>query len=456
MAKGGIPGYTYEWSTGALGTSAKLYPGTHYVTATDNEGRTATKAVEIRDDMNAPIADAGSQNQLDCAQSILTLDGSASSNGPVYEIQWFTANGNILTGENGLTPTINAPGTYCIEVTNLSNYCKASNCIEIGIDTIPPMLDLGEDQTLNCHQSTVTLTGNPSSNIDSHWSGPFGFSSNQPSITVSDSGLYSLTIIDLDNGCSISDAVYIDKIPTPTISLINYTNVLCFGDSTGSILVTANGGVQPYSYSWSTNQTSPEIENLIAGTYSLTLTDFEGCEDTISIDLTQPLEIRLNITATNESTLGSNDGMARVDPIGGVPPFTFKWSNDSTFQEISNLSPGNYIVTVTDTNGCTKTGSIIIEQGTVHTTDLALFNNIILFPNPNKGIFKLAFSFSKNHMVQYSIHDAIGKLIHSNEEESFKENIYTIDILNQSSGVYFLRIQIDRDLIGYKRVVVLN
>ena len=130
-------------------------------------------------------------------------------------------------------------------------------------------------------------------------------------------------------------------------------NVLCFGNSTGSINLTATGGTAPYTYAWSNNTTQEDPTNLAAGTYTVTVTDANGCTAQTTVTITQPATaVSITTTAQNILCLNGTGGVSST-PLGGVPPYTYSWTNSATTQNITNLQAGNYTVTVQDANGCT-------------------------------------------------------------------------------------------------------
>ena len=149
------------------------------------------------------------------------------------------------------------------------------------------------------------------------------------------------------------------------------TNVTCFGGTNGTATATPGpSGVGPFTYSWNSTpvQTTQTATNLPAGTYTVTITDFNGCVSTATTTITQPTQITVPTTQVN-STCGNPNGTATANPVGGVGPYTYLWSNGQTTQTATGLLPGVYNVTVTGTGGCTGTGTVTITStGTVTVT----------------------------------------------------------------------------------------
>jgi hypothetical protein len=139
------------------------------------------------------------------------------------------------------------------------------------------------------------------------------------------------------------------------------TSPNCSG-STGSINTAPTGGTTPYTYSWSNAATTQNLTGLASGTYTVTVTDSNGCKKDTTFTITVPTAISVNATSTNETSAGANDGTATAAPTGGTPPYTYSWSNSATTSSISGLAPGTYSVTVTDNNGCTNSATVVVNQ----------------------------------------------------------------------------------------------
>jgi len=164
-----------------------------------------------------------------------------------------------------------------------------------------------------------------------------------------------------DNGSNITCIAQILLTP-PTY--FNQTNVACFGGNTGIINVNPSGGNTPYSYVWSPiTATSATVSNLSAGNYSVTVTDANGCTRSAATTITQHPQIHLSLSQTNNSCYGQTNGIINTIAFSDFSdgPYTYIWSAGSaTTATISNLTSGNYSVTLTDVFGCTKTASTAI------------------------------------------------------------------------------------------------
>ena len=161
---------------------------------------------------------------------------------------------------------------------------------------------------------------------------------------------------------SITIASAIDPILVTDTTI---TNVNCFGDATGAIDIEIMGGTPAYTYAWSNSATSQDISGVVAGTYTVTITDAGGQTVSESYTITEAAEITLTATPTDETCSGDADGSIDLAVSGGTGAYTFAWSNSETSEDINGLAVGTYTVTVTDANGCTNTTTASIAAGTV-------------------------------------------------------------------------------------------
>ena len=157
------------------------------------------------------------------------------------------------------------------------------------------------------------------------------------------------------------------------------TNVGCNGGSNGSASVVPTGGTATYTYSWSpSGGTAATATGLTAGTYTVTVTDANGCMATRSFTLTEPTAINTAVgSQTNVSCNGGSNGSASVVPSGGTPGYTYSWSpSGGTAATATGLTAGTYTVTVTDANGCMATRSFTITEPTAINTAVGSQTNV--------------------------------------------------------------------------------
>ena len=376
--------FSYLWTTtdgNIVNGATTLTPevdaaGTYELTVsnTDN-GCTAVDATTVVSNMNFPAAVVAAPDTLDCNTSSIVLDGSASSSGPDIVYLWTTVNGNIVSGETTDMATVDAAGDYTFTVTDNSNGCVSSTNVTVTSDTTPPTASAGADMTLNCNNTQVVLDGSGSSSgpeftylwTTSNGNIVSGETTAMP--TVDAEGTYALVVTNTDNGCTSTDTAMVTQTPMLAASISDTTHIDCNGNSNGSTTAAGSGGNGTYSYNWSNGGMTQAIMNLAAGNYTVTITDDDNCTATATVEITEPPALTINVTTMDVSGPGNDDGSATANPGGGIGPYTYDWDNGGTTQTIMNLAPGTYMVTVTDDNDCTITGS-----GTVSSFDCSGFS----------------------------------------------------------------------------------
>ncbi len=232
----------------------------------------------------------------------------------------------------------------------------------------------------NATQSNLSCFGTSSGSIDLTVSGaqsPYSYSWSNGATTQDlsslNAGLYTVTIVDANN-CSRIESFTITS-PAALSGLTQTQNPLCNAQSNASINLTMNGGVQPYTFNWSNGSSAEDLTNLNAGTYTVTVTDANLCTQVLSTSVSTPSAFNVNANVTNLLCNGSGSGSINLSVSGATAPYTYLWSNNATTEDILNLTPGLYAVTITDINGCTTQESATITvptslSTTVSVTDL--------------------------------------------------------------------------------------
>ena len=189
-------------------------------------------------------------------------------------------------------------------------------------------------------------------------------------------GLYSVTVSDAA-GCSSSYQIMVESAGSDLAANVLLTqSVSCFGANDGVAMALPENGQAPYNFLWSNGEVNQSIINLSEETYTVTITDFDGCTATASIDINEPSLLNVEVTTTPLSSVNSDDGTATAIPQGGTPTYTYAWSNGESTTTISNLAPGQYTVTVSDANNCTQ-----IQTATISSIDCSDFQTTISWNN---------------------------------------------------------------------------
>lgn len=191
------------------------------------------------------------------------------------------------------------------------------------------------------------------------------WSNGSTSATVNNLNAGTHTVTVTDNFASTATAnVVISQPAMLVLNTPNITHVSCNGEDDGSITASASGGVGPYFFSWSNGSNGTTISNLTAGSYTVTVTDDNNCTRTATYTVNQPAALTINLgNLSHETCQGQEDGSITITVSGGATPYFAEWSNGTIGLTNSGLEPGNYSVTVTDENDCTKSASYTINPG---------------------------------------------------------------------------------------------
>lgn len=258
-------------------------------------------------------------------------------------------------------------GRYELVVTD-ANACSISITREITEPNqlIVAIVPLSEDEGVQCYgeDTVVPLSTTTQGGIGDYtyqWyeqKDPTDILFATPQTTVVGAGIYTVIVTDA-NGNTHDDTYTVEEPEALDIDQ-EVTHLLCRGDANGSIDITVKGGVEPYSYRWSTGENSEDLSSLQAGNYVLTVTDANNCMITKTIEINQPPGLFVNgdIIRVNPSSSGARDGSITVHIAGGTPSYRYEWRDSgnvlqsSTTNVLSNIGSEKYSLTVIDANGC--------------------------------------------------------------------------------------------------------
>ncbi|MBL7893307.1 MAG: PKD domain-containing protein [Bacteroidia bacterium] len=350
---GGTAPYTYLWSTGATAPTANVCPtvnSTYTLTLTDATGTTSatTTAVTIH-----PVTVlTTTKTDVKC---IGQTDGTATATGSAgtapYAYSWSTS-----PVQTTATAVNLAPGTYTVTSTD-SNGCTQTATATVG-QPIPITLATTTAPAL-CGSSngsaSVTTTGGTGS-FKFTWTPGNGTTA---TFTGLSNGTYTVTASDANN-CTATTTAVVNSIGGATVTVQSVTNILCFGGNNGSASITVAGGTPAYTINWTpTGGTGTNPTSLIAGTYTVQVTDANNCQQVTTVVITEPPV--LTAVANSVSPLCPGNGSTSVTAAGGSPGYTYNWMpGGAASPTVTGLGGGVYTVTVTDVNGCTVVSSASI------------------------------------------------------------------------------------------------
>lgn len=361
---GGTPPYSYVWSASAstTNTASNFSAGNHTVTVTDANGCTTTGSYSVSEPTQ--LATTVQVNQdVSCFGG---NDGSATAmpTGGTYPYTY-----NWTTGGVGVNETNIAAGAHSVTVIDANN-CTISENFTIAEPAAPLALSI-TGTAVSCYNgadATIDLTVNGGTAPYSYkW-----FDQNYVQLAMTTEDLtnvsaqtYYVEVTDAQ-GCLETTQITISQPAAPLdILLSSQTNISCFGGNDGAIDIEVSGGTIPYGYTWSNASTSQDLSGLVVGSYTVDVTDNNGCTSQLTVDLTQPDEpLASAIISTDVFCNGDATGTIDLSVTGGTAPYGYNWSNAATTEDQAAVSAGNYSVTVTDANGCTLNDNTIIYEPT--------------------------------------------------------------------------------------------
>jgi len=357
------PNANYLWQDNSTNPTLNVnQQGTYWVQVSDACG-SVTDTIIISYAPN-PTVDLGPDTFL-CPNSNYILD--AGNSGASY--LWNNNNTNQT-----ITPT--SSGMYNVTVTT-NNSCSNTDSVYIEVSSL----------NINANITNVSCIGDSDGVINiniSNGSPPYSITCNGLQTTNNlDSlsiGNYNIVVTD-SVGCQISQTYTVSEPPPISISA-NIQNLLCYGDNSGEINISVSGGNGGFSYQWSNNQTSQNINSLSPGSYIVTVTDNKNCTEIDSFTVTQPSQLNSSIIANNLLCYNDSNGSADLTVNGGTAPYSYLWSNGQTSQNATDLTGQTYTVTITDANNCQITNSVTITgintplSATISATSLLCYGDM--------------------------------------------------------------------------------
>ena len=350
---GGIPPYTMLWDDPGAQTDSVavgLCANTYIVYVTDGNGCTNNASTTITE----PSLLFSSTTTTDA--SCGNCDGSAtviSSGGvPPYTYLW-----NTVPVQTAVTATGLCQVAYMISVTD-GNGCLDSGLVNISaVSPVVFNMSIVNSSCSACDGSATPFLGNGTPPYTYLWS---DFSTG-PTLDSICAGTYNLQITDA-MGCVADTTFNITNLGGLTGTVSSTTDVSCNGGADGSATVTVSGGTPPYTHLWNdpSTQTASTAVNLAAGVYIDYVLDSLGCNVSVMATVNEPPLLVSSVSSTDEGCNGFGNGTATVVVSGGTLPYSFNWSNGDSTQNLTGLSSGTYILTITDSNGCINTDSAVI------------------------------------------------------------------------------------------------
>jgi len=435
--------------TGSTVVIPNLSVGSHTIYAQDENGCTAEYTFEVLGApaiiINADVVAPSCNGDTDGSVTVTSTGGTG--------VIQYSFDGAALSSTNVVSGLGN---TSVMVMAEDANGCQTTETV----DVVEPGV-LGATANVN----NISCNGLTDGSISVEVEGgtfPFTYALDATPISTDSSpifnglgaGSYVVNVVDA-NGCSYT-AASAESIVEPAVltATATATDVNCFGDASGVIEVTAAGGTGSYSYSVNGGalSTTNSIGNLSAGDYEVTVYDANQCTALVSnLSIDQPS----SAVAINGLTANPIDedagGSSPYNVSGGTSPYDYSWSGPGGFssdsQDLSGLTTaaqaGNYVLTVTDANGCTATQTIEVTG----LNELNREYNISLYPNPNNGQFVLSMEGLAGESMSFTIMDNSGRVVMAKDLGNVSATrMESIDMAGAAAGIYQVRLMVGSDL----------
>lgn len=434
---GGIPPYLYQWNNGA--TTAEITN----VTAGEY-------SVTVTDQNDCAIIHSTTITQPECLEKILEkrvnpltcdgiLEGSIEllNTNETDQIQW-----NM--GANSASLFHLSAGNYQVTVTTVEG-CVSTTSVEL---IAPPMFTLSTSYVPstcgdNNGQAIANAVGGTGI-LSYQWN-----TGDTTSIITDLSGDdYKISVTD-ENNCTKNATVSVATSEKMTVDG-NVFHPTCFQAMDGQIILSISHGTPPFVYDWSNGSRDNSLFNLSADSYALTITDALDCVATSIFNLEEPPQ--LEIATTVEQPTNLSGGKITVNVIGGIPPYQLNWSNGATGTVLSELTAGNYTLTVSDQNGCEEVVSTTLTMMTT-IEEVAKEEQVDIYPNPTRSAFFIKTNLPIDKNNQILIYTIDGKLVQCEQLSQSNQRI-AINPRWHSGTVFIVQILTEQRVIQ-KRITLM-
>jgi large repetitive protein len=359
QAEGGNGGFTFTWpdlTTGAQHTS--LGAGDYIITAKDSRDCIATStltlnepsAVTVNVTKDEPSCNGGSDGTV-----------TASGNGGTGAYSFSINGGNSWQTENVFDNLM--AQSYDLSIRD-GNGCSASASLVLTEPTVISIVPAVVHTTCGQNNGSIsTAISGGTGTYTYSWANGFNqVVASTSTLASSAPDSYTLTVID-ENQCIASVTVAVNASPLSDFQVINTVSTSCVDSSDGQASVQILSGPAPYSYTWSSNETASSATKLVAGANTVSVTDGNNCVVQKTFQITPPEDISLSAEVITQVTCpGTATGSIQVLATGGSAPYTYSWNGNTGLNQLQNLSPGSYTLTVIDSKGCDFVKSIIVPD----------------------------------------------------------------------------------------------
>ncbi len=350
LPSGGTEPYAYSWSNGQSGqTTLGIGAGVYSVTVTDAANLTTTGEVTVT--APAPLIVSITPEGLGCTDTEGSLVASSVGGTSPYTYEW-------ENGSSGPSLPVTQSGLYYVTATD-ANGCSAlaNYFVRPPAEIVVQFLTLDAPSCANSSDGSIVVNifGN---NAPYTW--VWGNGVANQSLTNIPGGIYSITATDA-LGCTKVQTATLNAPPALVVEVFP-TNIPCASlPNGGAVNAGVAGGVNPYSFLWNTGSVASGLQGIPQGTYTVTVTDVNGCTAVDDGTVTQPTPLEASIVSITPAC-GGNNGSATITASGGTPPYKHMWGNGQMGLTATNLAPGQYYVCTFDANNCQLDLWVVIPE----------------------------------------------------------------------------------------------
>ena len=389
---------------------------------------------------NPRIANFSTSNTNGCMGLIVQYFDKSTFNGATYSWSFPGGISNTTTQQN---PTVlyNVPGTYAVSltITDGANVKSVTKTNFITINANPDITNVTSNNN-SCNKNgkiTLAVSGGAV---------PYNYLWNPSTLNLPDTNVASgldantyIVFVQDKNGCRDTATVVL-TYTGPDVN-VTPTDIKCYGQTNGTATAIGSGGAAPYIYTWNTTptQTGASISNMSKGNYICTVKDNNNCTFDKSFTIVEPDTIAIQIYSFGNGGIGQ--GSVLINVSGGTPNYRYQWSTgpNDTNQIVNNLMIGSYSCIVTDNNGCTKSGNVVVTS-----IGEQIGKYIQVFPNPTNGLVNINISLLAEENVSYLITDQFGRIVKTGVYNKVGKANNIVDLSREAQGIYFVKISSDK------------
>ncbi len=408
-AQGGTPSYTYSLNNGNLQTNSdfsNLQTGNYSITISDaNSCLINVNTVVQSTSFPTGMSLLGDQPTCGISNGSIQLSNIQGGVAP-FTVSLNGGSSQTIPNNEYTFNNLNA-GSFQIAVVD-ANGCALDSTAVLTMINGPTGLSLAvQPSTCGLNNGAIQITqvigGTPTYNYLMNGSAV----GSQTNFSALAQNTYSFSVID-QNGCSVDTSIVLQALPNLTSSALVLSNVNCNGGNDGQASVSIQSGNPPYSITWSNTQVGNTANNLIAGSYSVLITDDVGCSNTHEISVIEPDPLSFEVINTQPTCNQNNGSIQVIDVVGGSEPFNYSINGVASSTGLfSELLDTTYVITVTDSLGCSSSRSVLLAMPTaptaINTSSSDAFcgnaNGLISLLNISSGIAPFELSFQNENFI---------------------------------------------------------